>query len=62
MHFITAENGLHLVAAIVLGGIILYLLRTAVIALNNAERYHTAFALVLACAVMCLAILSRSGG
>lgn len=62
MHFVTTENGLHLVAAIVLGGIILYLLRTAVIALNHAERYYTAFALVLACAVMCLAILSRSGG
>lgn len=58
----TVGSGLHPVAAIVLGGIILYLQRTAVIALNNAERYHTAFGLVLACAVTCPAILSRSGG
>jgi hypothetical protein len=49
----------HLVAAIVLSGIILYVLRTAVIALNTAERYYTSFSLVLASAVMCIAILSR---
>jgi hypothetical protein len=44
---------------IVLAGIILYELRTAVIALNNTERYYTAFALVLASAVLCIAVLSR---
>jgi len=38
-------------------GIILYELRTAVIALNSAERYYTAFTLVLASAVMCIAVL-----
>jgi hypothetical protein len=41
---------MHLVAAIVLAGIILYHLRTAVVALNSA-------ALVLASAVMCISIL-----
>ncbi len=40
-------------------GIILYYLRTAVVALNSAERYYTAFALVLASAVMCISILER---
>ena len=50
---------MHLVAAIVLAGIILYYLRTAVVALNSAERYYTACALVLASAVMCLSILER---
>ena len=59
MHLVTAENSLQLVAAIVLAGIILFELRTAVIALNNAERYYTAFTLVLASAVVCLAVLSR---
>ena len=59
MHLVAAQNGLHLVAAIVLAGIILYELRTAVIALNNTERYYTAFALVLASAVLCIAVLSR---
>jgi hypothetical protein len=49
----------HFVASIVLAGIILYELRTAVIALNNAERYYTSFTLVLASAVMCIAILTR---
>jgi hypothetical protein len=38
---------MHLVAAIVLSGIILYYLRTMVVALNSAESYYTAFALVL---------------
>jgi hypothetical protein len=37
----------------------LYWLRAAVIALNNAERHYTSFALVLATAVMCIAILER---
>jgi FlaA1/EpsC-like NDP-sugar epimerase len=53
------EGAMQLVAAIVLAGIILYYLRTTVIALNNAERYYTAFALVLTVAVVCLAILER---
>ena len=61
MHLVAAENGLQLVAAIVLAGIILYELRAAVIALTNAERYYTAFMLVLASAVMCIAVLSRGG-
>lgn len=60
MHLV-AENGARLVAAIVLAGIILYELRTAVVALNNAERYYTAFALVLAVALVCIAVLSRGG-
>jgi hypothetical protein len=38
-------------------GTILYELRTAVIALNSAERYYTAFTLVLASAVMRIAVL-----
>jgi hypothetical protein len=59
MHLATTETGLQLVAAIVLAGIILFELRTAVVALNNADRYYTAFTLVLASAVMCLAVLSR---
>ena len=59
MHLVTAEGSLQLVAAIVLAGIILFELRAAVIALNNAERYYTAFTLVLASAVVCLAVLSR---
>ena len=60
MHLV-AENAARLVAAIVLAGIILYELRTAVVALNNAERYYTAFALVLAVALVCIAVLSRGG-
>jgi hypothetical protein len=59
MHLATTETGLQLVAAIVLAGIILFELRTAVVALNNADRYYTAFTLVLASAVVCLAVLSR---
>ena len=59
MHLLAAENGLHLVAAIVLAGIILFELRAAVVALNNTERYYTAFTLVLASAVLCIAVLSR---
>jgi hypothetical protein len=51
---------MNLVAAIVLAGIILYYLRTTVVALNNAERYYTAFALVLSVAVVCMAILEHS--
>jgi hypothetical protein len=47
MHLVAAENGLQLVAAIVLSGIILYFLRLAVIGLNNAARCYTAFVLVL---------------
>jgi hypothetical protein len=50
---------MQLVAAIVLAGIILYESRTAVIALNNAEKHYTAFALVAASVVMCIAILAR---
>ena len=52
MHLVAAENGSQIVAAIVLAGIILYELRAATIALNNAER-------VLASAVLCIAVLSR---
>lgn len=48
-----------LVAAIVLAGIILYMLRTTVSALNSAERPYTAFALVTASAVICMAILAH---
>jgi hypothetical protein len=59
MHLVAAENGLQLVAAIVLSGIILYFLRLAVIGLNNAERYYTAFVLVLVSATVCIAILMR---
>jgi hypothetical protein len=33
-----------------------------VVALNNSERYYTAFTLVLATAVVCIAVLSRGGG
>ena len=50
---------MYLVASIVLAAIILFYLRMAVIALNNAERYYTAFALVLAVTVVCLAILEH---
>jgi hypothetical protein len=50
---------MHIVAAIVLAGIILYCLRAVVIWLNNSERYFTSFALVLTCAVVCMAILER---
>jgi hypothetical protein len=50
---------MHLVAAIVLAGIILYYLRTMVVALNSAERYYTAFALVLTVAIVCIAILEH---
>ncbi len=59
MHLVAVENGSQLVAAIVLAGIILYELRAAVIALNNTERYYTAFTLVLASAFLCIAVLSR---
>jgi hypothetical protein len=59
MHLVAAENGSQLVAAIVLAGIILYELRAAIIALNNAERYYTAFSLVLASAFPCIAVFSR---
>jgi hypothetical protein len=59
MHLLAAENGSQLVAAIVLAGIILFELRAAVIALNNAERYYTSVTLVLASAVLCIAVLSR---
>jgi hypothetical protein len=47
------------VAAIVLAVIIVYYLRSAVIALNSAERYYTEFALVVASAVMSISILER---
>jgi len=50
---------MHLVAAIVLAGIILYYLRTMVISLNSAERHYTAFALVLSVAVVCITILEH---
>jgi hypothetical protein len=56
MHLVAAENGSQIVAAIVLAGIILYELRAAIIALNNAERYYTAFHLCLhrpSCASQC---------
>jgi len=62
MHFVAAEDSLKLVAAIVLAAIILYELRTEVVALNNSERYYTAFTLVLATAVVCIAVLSRGSG
>jgi hypothetical protein len=62
MHLVAAEDSLKLVAAIVLAAIILYELRTAVVALNNSERYYTAFTLVLATAVVCIAVLSRGSG
>jgi hypothetical protein len=62
MHLVAAEGSLNLVAAIVLAAIILYELRTAVVALNSAERYYTAFTLVLATAAVCIAVLSRGGG
>ncbi len=52
---------MELVAAIVLAAIILFYLRTAVLALNSAERYYTAFTLVLSVAVMCIAILEHYG-
>jgi hypothetical protein len=47
--------------AIVLAAIILFYLRMAVLALNNAERYYTAFTLVLATAVVCIMILGEHG-
>ncbi len=50
---------MYLVSSIVLAAIILFYLRMAVIALNSAERYYTAFALVLAVAVVCIAILEH---
>ena len=59
MHLLAAENSSQLVAAIVLSGIILYFLRLAVVGLNNAEHYYTAFVLVLASATVCIAILMR---
>ncbi len=52
---------MQLVAAIVLAAIILFYLRMMVLALNNAERYYTAFTLVLATAVVCIAILEQRG-
>ncbi len=52
---------MELVAAIVLAMIILYYLRTAVNALNDAERYYTSFTLVLSVAVVCIAILEHYG-
>jgi hypothetical protein len=39
----------------------LFYLRMAVLALNSAERYYTAFTLVLSVAVMCIAILEHYG-
>lgn len=53
---------MHLVAAIVLAGIILYYLRTVVVALNSAGRCYTAFALVLSVTDVCIAILERYSG
>ena len=50
---------MQLVAAIVSAGVILYYLRTLVIALNNSERHYTSFALVLTVAVVCIAILEH---
>jgi hypothetical protein len=47
------------VAAIVLAAIILFYLRMAVMALNSAERYYTAFTLVLATASVCVLILGE---
>jgi hypothetical protein len=52
---------MELVAAIVLAMLILYYLRTAVIALNEAERYYTSFTLVLCVAFVCIAILEHYG-
>jgi hypothetical protein len=52
---------MELVAAIVLAAIILFYLRMAVLALNNAEHYYTAFILVLSVAVVCIAILEHYG-
>jgi uncharacterized membrane protein len=53
------EDAMHLVAAIVLAAIILYYLRTMVVALNSAQHHYTAFTLVLIVAVVCIAILER---
>jgi hypothetical protein len=50
---------MQLVAAIVLAAIILYYLRTTVVALNNAERYYTSFGLVLTVAMVCIVILEH---
>ncbi len=50
---------MYLVASIVLAAIILFYLRMVIIALNNAERYYTAFTLVLAVAIVCMAILEH---
>jgi hypothetical protein len=52
---------MELVAAIVFAMIILFYLRTIVIALNNAERYYISFTLVLSVAVVCIAILEHYG-
>ena len=49
------------VAAIVLAAIILFYLRMAVLALNSAERYYTAFTLVLATGAVCILILGEHG-
>lgn len=53
---------MYLVASIVLAAIILFYLRMAVTALNSAERYYTAFTLVLAVAVVCIAIVEHEAG
>ncbi len=50
---------MYLVASIVLAAIIVYYLRWAVVALNTAERYYTAFTLVLAVAFVCVVILEH---
>ena len=44
-----------------IGGYHLYYIRTVVVALNSAERYCTAFALVLAVTVVCIATLEHYG-
>ncbi len=50
---------MYLVASIVLAAIILFYLRTAVIALNAAEHDYIAFVLVVAVALVCLAVLQH---
>jgi hypothetical protein len=52
---------MELVASIVLAAIILFYLRMAVLSLNSAERYYTAFTLVLSTAVVCILILGEHG-
>ena len=58
---VRAEDAMQLVASIVLAAIILFYLRMAVLALNSAERYYTAFTLVLSTAVVCILILGEHG-